>query len=182
MSRIGKKPISIPESVTISVVGSMVTVNGPKGELTLTLHPLVTTKQDEKQLVVTRSDESKLAKSVHGLTRSLLSNMVTGVVSGYQKRLELVGTGYRVAKKGQGLSLNLGFSHSVDVIPPGGVTFDVDGNSAITVSGVDKQAVGQVAANIRAIRPPEPYKGKGVRYANEHVRRKAGKQAKVGAA
>lgn len=179
MSRIGNKPITITEGVTITAEGNVVRVKGPKGELALTLHPLAAAVISDGKVIVSRKDESKLAKSVHGLTRSLLFNMVEGVVSGYEKRLELVGTGYRATKKGSGLSMTLGFSHPIDFPAPAGVTIDVEGNTVIIVRGIDKHDVGQAAANIRALRPPEPYKGKGVRYAGEHVRRKVGKQAKT---
>lgn len=180
MSRIGKKPISFSPDTTVTVNDRLVRIKGPKGELEHTVHPLAEVRIEENRINVTRKNDSKLAKSLHGLTRSLLANMLTGVKSGYQKRLELVGTGYRAVKKGQGLTMTLGFSHPVEVQPPAGIALEVDGNTAIIVEGIDKQLVGQVAANIRALKPPEPYKGKGVRYSGEHVRRKAGKQAKAG--
>lgn len=157
-------------------------VKGPKGELAQAIHPLVTVSVDDGQVNVDRKEDTKFGKSLHGLTRSLIANMVVGVVNGYEKRLELVGTGYRTTKKGQGISMTLGFSHPVEFTPPIGVTIDVEGNTVILVRGIDKHLVGQTAANIRAFRPPEPYKGKGIRYADEHVRRKPGKQAKAGAA
>lgn len=183
MSRIGRKPITITEGVTVAIEESAVKVKGPKGEITVPVHHLASVVFSDQKMIVTRKNESKLAKSVHGLTRALLANATAGVVSGYEKRLELVGTGYRVTKKGTGISMTLGFSHPVDYPVPTGVTLDVEGNTAIIVRGIDKHDVGQAAANIRAFRPPEPYKGKGIRYAGERVRRKAGKQAKaVGAA
>lgn len=182
MSRIGKKPITIPQDTTITIQDAQVRVKGPKGELAQALHALVSVEVVEGEVIVQRKDESKLAKSVHGLTRSLVANMVEGVLKGYEKRLELVGTGYRVTKKGQGLSMTLGLSHTVEFAAPEGISFEVEGNTIISVKGIDKQLVGQTAATLRALRPPEPYKGKGIRYTDEHVRRKAGKQAKVGGA
>lgn len=182
MSRIGKKPVVIPEGVSALVSGSAVTVKGPKGELVHTIHSLASVQSSNGQITVTRSDDSKLARSIQGLTRSLLASMVTGVTRGYERRLELVGTGYRVTKKGQGISMTLGFSHPVEVTPSAGITLDVEGNTIVIVRGTDKHMVGQTAANVRAKRPPEPYKGKGIRYVGEQVRRKPGKQAKVGTA
>lgn len=182
MSRIGKKPIVISEGTSVSVSGTTITVKGSKDELTHTIHPLASVAVTDGQITVTRNDDSKLARSVQGLTRSLLAGMVTGVTQGYERRLELVGTGYRVTKKGEGISMTLGFSHSVEFTPPSGIILNVEGNTAIIVRGADKHMVGQVAADLRAKRPPEPYKGKGIRYAEEQVRRKPGKQAKVGAA
>jgi large subunit ribosomal protein L6 len=181
MSRIGKQPIDIPDGIVIEIKGQDIKITGPKGTLTRTIHPLVKVSQVDNQLLVKRTQESKLARSIHGSTRSLLHNMVVGVSQGYQKRLELVGTGYRVTKKGSGLTMTLGFSHPVDVAAVAGVELEVEGNKAILVRGIDKELVGQVTANIRALRPPEPYKGKGIRYSDEVVRRKPGKQAKVAA-
>lgn len=182
MSRIGKKPVVIPEGVTVNVDEQIVTVKGPKGELAHPVHPLMSLAVDNGLIRVDRKEDTKFGRSLHGLTRSLIANMVHGVVDGYEKRLELVGTGYRVTKKGNGVSMTLGFSHPMDVVPPTGITIDVEGNTAMVVKGIDKYLVGQTAADIRGLRPPEPYKGKGIRYSGEYVRRKAGKQAKAGAA
>jgi large subunit ribosomal protein L6 len=178
MSRIGRMPIDVPAGVTVSIDGQHVSVKGPKGELALTVAEPIQVALEDNQIVVSRPNEERLSKSLHGLTRTLINNNVVGVTQGYEKKLEVVGTGYRVATKGQSLELSLGFSHSVTVDPPEGITFQVEGNDKITVSGIDKQAVGETAANIRKLRKPEPYKGKGVRYAGEHVRRKAGKAGK----
>ncbi|MEO8581314.1 MAG: 50S ribosomal protein L6 [Patescibacteria group bacterium] len=179
MSRIGSKPIKIPAGVTIEVNGTEVVVKGPKGELKQTIVSGITIKQEEGMLVFTRKNDQKQTKAYHGLVRSLLNNMLEGVSQGYKKTLDLVGTGYRATKKGQGLSLAVGFSHTVEFTPLAGVLLELEGNNVIHVSGIDKQAVGQVAANIRAIRPPEPYQGKGIKYRDEVVRRKAGKTAKT---
>lgn len=181
MSRIGNKPITIPAGVRVTVGESRLTAEGPKGKLEMAVHPLVSMTVEGDQLVVKRTEETKLAKSVHGMTRSRAQAVIDGVDRGFSKRLELVGTGYRVAKQGQGLTLSLGFSHPVAVSPTEGISFEVEGNTAILVAGIDKQLVGQVAANIRRLRPPEPYKGKGIKYSDEVVRRKPGKQAKTGA-
>jgi large subunit ribosomal protein L6 len=178
MSRIGRMPIDVPAGVTVSIDGQHVSVKGPKGELALTVAEPIQVSLEENQVVVTRPNEERLSKSLHGLTRTLINNNIIGVTQGYEKKLEVVGTGYRVAAKGQSLELSLGFSHSVTVDPPQGITFAVEGNDKITVIGIDKQAVGETAANIRKLRKPEPYKGKGVRYSGEHVRRKAGKAGK----
>ena len=178
MSRIGRMPISVPAGVTVTIDGQHVAVKGPKGELALTVAEPIQVALEDNQVVVTRPNEERLSKSLHGLTRTLINNNIIGVTEGYEKKLEVVGTGYRVAAKGSSLELSLGFSHSVTVDPPQGITFAVEGNDKITVSGIDKQAVGETAANIRKIRKPEPYKGKGVRYAGEQVRRKAGKAGK----
>ena len=156
--------------------------DGPKGKLGMVVHPLASITQEGGQLVVRRMEETKFAKSIHGMTRSRAQAVIDGVDKGFNKKLELVGTGYRVIKQGQGLSLSLGFSHPVIVDPVEGISFEIEGNTVINISGVDKQSVGQVAANIRRLRPPEPYKGKGIRYSGEIVRRKAGKQAKAVAA
>lgn len=182
MSRIGKKSILVPEGVSVDINDKLLTIKGPKGELKYTVESQAKVSQIEGKIHVERNLETKLARSIHGLTRSLIANMIIGVTNGYEKKLELVGTGYRVAKKGQGLSMTLGFSHPVDITPVPGINFEVEGNTVVMIKGIDKQLVGQVAANIRAFRPPEPYKGKGVRYSGERVRRKAGKQAKVGGA
>ncbi|HXH33426.1 MAG TPA: 50S ribosomal protein L6 [Plantibacter sp.] len=178
MSRIGRLPIDIPAGVTIDVTGQIVSVKGPKGELTLTVASPIEVKLEDAQLLVTRPDDERNSRSLHGLTRTLIANQIIGVTQGYSKGLEVVGTGYRVAQKGSSVEFALGFSHPVTVEPPVGITLTVEGNNKLTVAGIDKQAVGEVAANIRKIRKPEPYKGKGVRYAGEIVRRKAGKAGK----
>jgi large subunit ribosomal protein L6 len=178
MSRIGRLPIEIPAGVTVTADGQLVTVTGPKGELSLTVKSPIEAKVEEGQVLVTRPDDERESRSLHGLTRTLIANQIIGVTQGYTKGLEIVGTGYRVAQKGNSVEFALGFSHPVLVDPPAGISLTVDGNTKLTVSGIDKQAVGEVAANIRKIRKPEPYKGKGVRYAGEIVRRKAGKSGK----
>ena len=178
MSRIGKQPIPVPSGVDVKIDGSTVTVKGPKGELTQTFSDVVAIEQNEGALLVTRPDDSRTARSLHGLTRTLLANMVTGVSEGFAKNLEIVGVGYRAMLKGSDLELQLGFSHPVVVTAEPGITFEVPQPTKITVRGIDKQQVGQVAADIRKWRKPEPYKGKGVRYEGEYVRRKLGKAAK----
>jgi large subunit ribosomal protein L6 len=178
MSRIGRLPIEIPTGVDVTVAGSAVTVKGPKGELALTVASPIEVKIEDGQLLVTRPDDERESRSLHGLTRTLIANQIIGVTTGYSKGLEIVGTGYRVQAKGSSLEFALGFSHSITVDPPAGISFAVEGNNKLTVHGIDKQAVGEVAANIRKLRKPEPYKGKGVRYAGEVVRRKAGKSGK----
>jgi large subunit ribosomal protein L6 len=178
MSRIGKMPVAIPAGVEVKVDGSTVTVKGPKGTLNhVVASPIVATVKDGS-VEVSRPDDERSSRSLHGLTRTLIANMVIGVTEGYEKKLEIVGTGYRVAKKGDDLEFTLGLSHPVLVKAPQGITFTTDAPTAVTVQGIDKQQVGEVAANIRKIRPPEPYKGKGVRYEGEVVRRKAGKAGK----
>jgi large subunit ribosomal protein L6 len=178
MSRIGRLPIDVPGGVTVTIDGQDVTVKGPKGELSLTVATPIQVKLEENQVLVTRPDDERESRSLHGLTRTLISNQIVGVTEGYAKSLEVVGTGYRVQSRGSGVEFALGFSHSITVEPPAGITFEVEGNNRLTVRGIDKQAVGEVAANIRKLRKPEPYKGKGVRYAGEVVRRKAGKSGK----
>ena len=178
MSRIGRLPITVPAGVTVTVDGQAVTVKGPKGELSLTVASPIEVKLTEGQVLVTRPDDERASRSLHGLTRTLISNQIVGVTEGYSKGLEIVGTGYRVQAKGESLEFALGYSHSITVDPPAGISFAVEGNNKLTVHGIDKQAVGEVAANIRKLRKPEPYKGKGVRYAGEVVRRKAGKSGK----
>ncbi|MCS5721209.1 50S ribosomal protein L6 [Herbiconiux sp. CPCC 203407] len=178
MSRIGRLPIDIPTGVTVSIAGQDVTVKGPKGELALTIAAPIAATVEENQVLVTRPDDERTSRSLHGLTRTLIANQIIGVTTGYSKSLEVVGTGYRVAAKGSGVEFALGYSHPISVEPPAGITFTVEGNNKLTVNGIDKQAVGEVAANIRKLRKPEPYKGKGVRYAGEVVRRKAGKSGK----
>ena len=178
MSRIGRLPIDIPAGVDVKVDGSAVTVKGPKGELALTVASPIEVKVEDGQVLVTRPDDERESRSLHGLTRSLIANQIIGVTQGYSKGLEIVGTGYRVAQRGSSIEFALGFSHPVTVEPPAGITLTVEGNNKITVAGIDKQAVGETAANIRKIKKPEPYKGKGIRYAGEVVRRKAGKSGK----
>jgi large subunit ribosomal protein L6 len=179
MSRIGKAPIPVPSGVEIKMDARSISVKGPKGELSREIPELVTISQDGDTLQVDRVDESREARAMHGLIRSLVANMVTGVTDGFRKELDIVGVGYRAAAKGKdGLELALGFSHSVSVTAPEGIEFVVPLPTRIEVHGIDKQLVGQVAADIRAWRKPEPYKGKGVRYVDEHVRRKAGKAGK----
>jgi large subunit ribosomal protein L6 len=178
MSRIGKMPIPLPAGVTVAIDGQHIAVKGPKGELALTVSEPIKITIEDDNVIVTRPDDEAKSKSLHGLTRTLIANNVHGVSTGFTKNLEIVGTGYRAALKGTTLELALGFSHPVVVEPPQGITLAVEGNTKIIVSGVDKQAVGEVAANIRKLRKPEPYKGKGVRYEGEKVRRKAGKSGK----
>ena len=178
MSRIGRLPIEIPAGVDVSVDGSDVKVKGPKGELSLTVAQPIEVRIEDGSVLVTRPDDERASRSLHGLTRTLIANQILGVTQGYSKGLEIVGTGYRVAAKGNGVEFALGYSHPITVEPPAGITFAVEGNNRLTVSGIDKQAVGEVAANIRKLRKPEPYKGKGVRYAGEVVRRKSGKSGK----
>ncbi|MFC8192805.1 50S ribosomal protein L6 [Cellulomonas sp. NPDC057328] len=179
MSRIGRIPVPVPSGVDVTIDGQLVTVTGPKGTLTHTIPaPLAVDRDDAGALVVTRPDDERLSRSLHGLTRTLLANLVTGVTEGYTKKLEIVGTGYRVTAKGDTLEFALGFSHPVTVEPPAGIAFAVETPTKFSVQGIDKQQVGEVAANIRKIRKPEPYKGKGVRYAGENVRRKVGKAGK----
>ena len=178
MSRIGKIPVALPAGVDVQIEGDLVTVKGPKGTLSHSVATPITVEKNEQGLEVKRPNDERLAKSLHGLTRTLVANMVTGVTDGYEKKLEIVGTGYRVALKGTDLEFALGFSHPVVVTPPSGISFTVESPTKFSVAGIDKQQVGEVAANIRKIRKPEPYKGKGVRYAGEQVRRKAGKTGK----
>ncbi len=179
MSRIGRKPIEVPAGVDITLSGRTVQVKGPKGQLQHTLaEPITAERGDDGQLYVSRPNDERRAKELHGLSRTLVANMVVGVTNGYKKTLEIQGTGYRVTAKGQALEFALGFSHPVLVEPPAGITFTVERPTVFSIEGIDKQLVGEVAANIRKIRPPEPYKGKGVRYQGETVRRKAGKAGK----
>jgi large subunit ribosomal protein L6 len=175
MSRIGKMPIAIPQGVEININGQHVSVKGPKGELNLEISEPIKVAVEESEIIVSRPDDEQTSKALHGLSRTLIANNVQGVSQGYQKNLEIVGTGYRAVAKGSGIELALGLSHPVIVDPPAGVTLQVEGQNKIIVSGIDKQAVGEVAANIRKLRKPEPYKGKGIRYEGEYVRRKAGK-------
>lgn len=178
MSRIGKQPIAVPAGVEVQIDGTTVTVKGPKGELTRTFQPMMQIAHEDDQIIVTRPNDSREARSYHGLTRTLIANMVEGVSKGFSKKLVMVGVGYRAALKGQDLELSLGYSHPVIVTPSDTITFEVPTQTEIIVSGVSKEEVGQVAANIRKWRKPEPYKGKGIRYENEVVRRKLGKAAK----
>ena len=178
MSRIGKLPIPLPTGVTVEINGQDVAVKGPKGELKLTISKPITISQEDGSVIVARPDDEAVSKSLHGLSRSLIANNIHGVSEGFTKALEIVGTGYRAALKGSSVELSLGFSHAVVVTPPEGITLVVEGNTKMIVSGIDKQAVGEMAANIRKLRKPEPYKGKGVRYEGERVRRKAGKAGK----
>ncbi len=178
MSRIGKYPVPVPDGVTVTIDGQTITVAGPKGELTREMPDLVTLSQNEDgDVVVDRANDERDARSRHGLVRSLIANMMTGVTEGYSKALELVGVGYRAQARGRDLELQVGFSHPVTVEAPEGIDFEVPQPNRIVISGVDKVLVGQVAANIRKVREPEPYKGKGIRYEDERVRRKAGKAA-----
>lgn len=176
MSRIGKQPIEAPNGVTMTLEGQTVTVKGPKGELSWTVADEVEIKQDGSTVTLSPRGEDSRSRAMWGLSRTLVSNMVQGVSEGFQQNLELVGVGYRAQMKGQALSMQLGFSHEVEVAPPEGITFEVPKQTEIKISGIDKQAVGEIAAKIRRIRPPEPYGGKGVRYAGERVRRKEGKK------
>ena len=178
MSRIGRLPIDVPANVTVTIDGQDVTVKGPKGELALSVANPIEVKVEDGQVLVTRPNDERESRSLHGLTRTLIANQIVGVTEGYSKSLEVVGTGYRVQAKGSSVEFALGYSHSITVDPPAGITFEVEGNNKLHIRGIDKQAVGEVAANIRKIRKPEPYKGKGVRYAGEVVRRKAGKAGK----
>ena len=178
MSRIGKKPIPVPAGVEVVIDGTNVTVKGPKGELSKSFYELLTIEQEGNEIVVTRPDDSRTCRAMHGLTRTLLNNMIVGVSQGFSKKLELQGVGYRAALKGANLEMSLGYSHPVIVVPEPGISFEVPDNTHILVKGIDNQRVGQVAADIRANRPPEPYKGKGIRYDGEVVRRKLGKASK----
>ena len=178
MSRIGRQPISVPAGVEVKVDGSTVTVKGPKGTLTKTVHSNMKVELDGAVVTVARPDDSNLNKSLHGLTRTLIANMIEGVEKGYSKELEVNGVGYRVAVQGKDLVLNIGFSHQVIMPAPEGVTVEAPNPNKIVISGPDKQMVGQFAAEVREKRPPEPYKGKGIKYADEHIRRKEGKAGK----
>jgi large subunit ribosomal protein L6 len=177
MSRIGKKPIEIPAGVSVSVSPGRVMVNGPLGELSQQIPQRMEVEQADGEIVVKRPTERGDDRALHGLTRSLVANMVEGVTKGFEKRLEIQGVGYRAALRGQSLELSVGFSHSVVVEPPAGITFEVPSATEVVVKGIDKQQVGQTAAEVRAVKPPEPYKGKGIRYVGEYVRRKVGKRA-----
>ncbi len=178
MSRIGRKPITIPSGVDVSLVDNVITVKGPKGALTRELHRDMVVRTEGTDMVVERPSDSKLHRSLHGTTRSMVANMVEGVTNGYQKVLDLVGVGYRATKAGSNVTLALGFSHPVEIVPDAGLELDVPTNTRIIIKGIDKEQVGTFAAKIRDIRKPEPYKGKGIRYENEIVRRKVGKTGK----
>ncbi|HET6481437.1 MAG TPA: 50S ribosomal protein L6 [Actinoplanes sp.] len=178
MSRIGRKSIPVPAGVDVTITGQTVKVKGPKGELSHTVAAPITVEREGAELHVNRPNDERKAKELHGLSRTLVANMIVGVTEGYKKTLEINGTGYRVTAKGKDLEFALGFSHPVNVVPPTGITFAVERPTLFTVAGIDKQLVGEVAANIRKIRPPEPYKGKGVKYQGEVIRRKAGKAGK----
>jgi large subunit ribosomal protein L6 len=179
MSRIGRKPITVPAGVDIAIDGGTVTVKGPKGQLAHTVaEPITVERGEDGQVYVSRPDDDRRSKELHGLSRTLIANMVEGVTEGYRKSLEIAGTGYRVTAKGSDLEFALGFSHPVIVTAPAGITFTVERPTLFHIAGIDKQQVGEVAANIRKIRPPEPYKGKGVKYVGEVIRRKAGKAGK----
>jgi large subunit ribosomal protein L6 len=179
VSRIGQAPIPVPDAVNVSVVGSNVTINGPRGELQRALPEKIEVSQVDGELQVTRASEQREVRALHGLVRSLLYNMVVGVTQGFEKKLEIAGVGYRASKQGNDLEVLVGYSHPVRKKAPAGIEFEVPAPTRITVKGIDKELVGQVAAEIRAIRKPEPYKGKGIRYEGEHIRRKAGKAAKA---
>ena len=176
MSRIGKKAVAVPAGVTVTISGQTVEVKGPKGQLSWTVAEEIQVRQEGAELLLTKKVESQRAQAMWGLSRTLVGNMVEGVTTGFERTLELVGVGYRAAMKGDALSMQLGFSHDVDVPPPAGITFVVPKQTEIKISGIDKQVVGEIASQIRRLRPPEPYKGKGVRYAGEVVRRKEGKK------
>ena len=177
MSRIGKKPIPVPNGVTVTVDGSTVKVKGPKGELSRTFEPTMKIRVENNEVVVDRPSDEKRERAFHGLTRALLSNMVMGVTEGFKKTLEIVGVGYKAEKKGKDLMVSVGYSHPVKYPEPAGITLTTPAPTTIVIEGIDKQKVGQVAAELREFRPPEPYKGKGIRYQGEQVRRKAGKTA-----
>lgn len=178
MSRIGRKPIEIPKGVEVAIDGSNVSVKGPNGSLALRAHPDMAVRVSDGTILVERPTDQRQHRALHGLTRSLIANMVVGVTNGYAKTLEIVGVGYRAALKGQDLEIALGFSHPVSIPAPEGITFEVPQPTRIVVKGADKQLVGKVAADIRGLRKPDPYKGKGIRYSGEYVRKKAGKAAK----
>ncbi len=175
MSRIGKQPVKIPAGVTVTQEGHTLTVKGPKGEMTRTFHPTMKITVEDGQITVERPSDDKFERSLHGLTRSLIHNMVDGVTNEFTKKLEINGVGYRALLQNKVLVLNLGYSHSIEMVPPEGIRVEVPDQNHITISGCDKQVVGEFAAKVRSKRPPEPYKGKGIKYADEHIRRKEGK-------
>ena len=179
MSRIGQMPVVVPDGVEVKIKGSYVSVKGPKGQMEHTFPGSMKIKMDEKVILVTRPSDERFHRSMHGTTRAVIQNMVTGVSAGFERILDVEGVGYRAEVKANNLVLNVGYSHSVEIVPPEGITFEVDNrNREIVVRGYDKQVVGEIAANIRKVRPPEPYKGKGIRYRGEYIRRKAGKSGK----
>ncbi|MEK4563241.1 50S ribosomal protein L6 [Alkalihalobacillus sp. NPDC078783] len=178
MSRVGRKPIEVPGDVTVTLEGTFIKVKGPKGELSRDLHPDMKVNVEEKEITVERPSDQKEHRALHGTTRSLINNMVEGVTKGFERGLELVGVGYRASKSGNKLVLNVGYSHPVEIVPAEGIEVEVPSNTKVVVKGIDKQAVGALASNIRAVRLPEPYKGKGIRYEGENVRRKEGKTGK----
>ena len=180
MSRIGRLPIALPATVDVTIEGRQVTVTGPRGTLSRTLHPDMAVAKEDGTIIVSRPTEQKTHKQLHGLTRTLVNNMVIGVTDGYRKGLEITGVGYRATLNGKRLTLNLGYSHPIEIEPPDGISFEVENPTRLAVVGIDKELVGQIAAKVRPTRKPEPYKGKGVRYAGEQVRRKAGKAGKIG--
>jgi large subunit ribosomal protein L6 len=180
MSRIGRLPIAVPATVDVTIEGRQLTVKGPKGTLSRQLHPDMSVRQEDGSILVSRPTEQKTHKQLHGLTRTLVNNMVVGVTDGYRKGLEITGVGYRATLNGRKLTLNLGYSHPIEIDPPEGISFEVENPTRLAVVGIDKELVGQIAATVRSTRKPEPYKGKGVRYAGEQVRRKAGKAGKIG--
>lgn len=181
MSRVGNVPVPIPAGVTVEINGQQVVTKGPLGELSQQFRPQIKIEVSDQQVVVSRKKEDRVSRSLHGLTRSLIANMVEGVEKGWQKRLELVGVGFRAQAAGDKLTLSVGYSHPVEIKAPEGIKFAVEDNTKIMISGADKELVGQIAAKVRSVRPPEPYKGKGIRYSGEYVKRKAGKAGKVGA-
>jgi large subunit ribosomal protein L6 len=180
MSRIGRLPIAVPTTVDVTIEGRTLTIKGPRGTLTRAIHPDMSVSREDTTIVVSRPTEQKTHKQLHGLTRTLINNMVIGVSDGYRKGLEITGVGYRAALNGKKLQLNLGYSHPIEIDPPEGISFEVETPTRLAVLGIDKELVGQIAAKVRSTRKPEPYKGKGVRYAGEQVRRKAGKAGKIG--
>jgi large subunit ribosomal protein L6 len=180
MSRIGRLPIAVPATVEVTLVGREITVKGPKGTLSRALHPDMRVVHEGSTLTIERPSEAKHHKQLHGLTRTLVSNMVIGVTDGYRKQLEITGVGYRATKTGEKLQLNLGYSHPIEMEPPAGIAFELETPLKLAVVGIDKELVGQIAAKVRATRKPEPYKGKGVHYLGEVIRRKAGKAGKIG--
>ena len=182
MSRIGRMPVAVPSGVDVKLDGQTMTVKGPKGQLARTFHENISIAREDGKITVTRADDSKQNRALHGLTRTLIANMVAGVTTGFTKDLEISGTGYRAVLQGKKLQLALGFSHPIEIDPPAGITFTVETPQKLKVSGVDKEVVGEIAAKIRRLRVPDPYKAKGVKYAGEYIRRKAGKAGKVGAA
>jgi large subunit ribosomal protein L6 len=180
MSRIGRMPIAVPTGVEVAIDGRHITVTGPKGSLSRDLHPEMALSREGDSILVTRPSETKTHKQLHGLTRTLVNNMVVGVTAGYRKGLEITGVGYRAALVGRKLQLSLGYSHPIEIDPPAGISFEVENPTRLAVVGIDKELVGEIASRVRASRKPEPYKGKGVRYAGEQIRRKAGKAGKIG--